>query len=68
MVIAQFLGVKLLNNTVNFPREQCKEIGAWEGLKLDKYWPNFVSQEGGWTILVQGVVRLEKTLYFFYIL
>jgi len=43
MVITQFLGVKFLNNRVNFPREQCKEIGAWEGLKLDKYWPNLVS-------------------------
>jgi len=43
MVIAQFFGVKFLNNRVNFPREHCKEIGTWEGLKLEKYLPNLVS-------------------------
>ncbi len=38
MVIAQFLGVKFLNNMGNFPREQNNEIGAQEGLKLAKCW------------------------------
>ena len=41
MVIAQFLGMNLLNNRDNLPREQHKEIGAWEGLKLAKGWARF---------------------------